>query len=364
MREPFSIEKALPLEGEGTIWYALKDPAGPAVTLSSYGAAVTRVELPCADSRRRNVCMGLCAQDYPGNPFYAGATIAPVAGRISGAAFEEGGKLYKVAANEGGSTCLHGGPNGGHSKIWETANQKAASDFAEIEFQTELPDGLGGFCGNRVFTARYRLEAGGRLRIFYTAVTDAPTPVSMTNHMYFNFSGNFEQDVLSHQIEVAAPCYLRNDLVTNLPIDLVPVQGTPYDLQKPVTFREAFAAAEGFPGIRAVNGFDNAFDVRGAAAQSKALLTLKDPETGRGMRVFSKTAQCAVLYTGGSVQSGTPLADGAHACPSCAVAVELQAFPDAVNHPAWGSCILRPGEVYHHEICYEFTGCSQPREEE
>lgn len=334
--------------------YLLENDRGMAVQIGLMGAAIERLLVPDGDGRPVNVVLGLeNREEYAGNTLCAGATVGPVAGRISRHAMEIDGQTYTLTANENGITCLHGGIRNASFQPWLVTQAYADEDKAVLGLSLMLPDGLEGFPGNRHLNVVYELDQDNSLTVRYDGVTDQPTYLCLTNHAYFNLSGDFHSSGLQQQLTIPASRYLRTD-ENNIPVALAPVEGTPYDFREERTIREALDAYPENPEIRKARGLDNAFDVREAAAAGQPIVTLRDRESGRTLKITSPTSQSAVVYTGGFIGDSFRLAGGIQSSDSCAVALECQAFPDAIHHEEWDPVITRPGQVYRHEIRYQF----------
>lgn len=334
--------------------YRLENDRGMVVQIGTMGAAIERVELPGADGSRVNVCLNFAdPADYAGNGLFAGAAVAPVAGRIAGSRFAIGNKIYPLTPNENDVTCLHGGKVNASFLEWTVLQSCVRDGEAKVGLSLVLPEDLEGFPGNRIFSATYKLDAENRLTVDYSAVSDRDTYVDMTNHAYWNFTGNFGASALGHCLYVAAPSYMVSD-ERNLPLALAPVDGTPFDYRKARILFDAFETDPQNAQIQKARGLDHAFDVREASAAGEVLAELSDPASGRGVRIKSSTGRCMVVYTGGFIGDGFTLAGGVTSSEDCAIALECQSFPNAVNMPELEPKILRAGDNYRHRIEYEF----------
>ncbi len=335
-------------DGNG-IRYCMENKKGLMVEISTLGAAITKVVMPDKHGVRKNVCLSMAnPADYKGNGLYAGATVAPVAGRIGGGQFQIDGKAYQATVNNGGH-CLHGGKDSASFREWELLQVAEHATYATVAMLVRLPDGLDGFPGNRTFMACYALDEQSRLSVSYKAVSDQDTYVNMTNHSYFNFSGDFTTSAMNQVMTVAADAYMDLD-EAYLPGKRVPVKGTCMDFSKGRRLSDVLE--QGMPA-----GIDHAFDVCQAAKSGKRVVELFSLTSGCGVRVKSPTAQCAVVYTGGGMDGSDlvlgqdgPVAAGRFS----AVALECQAFPNGINRPDLKPEILRAGGEYRHEIVYEF----------
>ena len=336
-------------DGENGIRYCMENQKGVLVEISTWGAAVTKIVVPDKNQNRKNVCLRLAeAADYRRDGLYAGATVAPAAGRIGGGSFAIDGKTYSVTQNEG-TNCLHGGRENASFREWSLLQTAELADRATVAMILHMEDGVDGFPGNRTFFACYTLDEQSRLSVAYKAISDKDTYVNMTNHTYFNFDGDFSRPATNQVLSVAADSYLENG-ENHLPGKRVPVKGTCMDFSRSRRLSDVLAQRED-------GGIDHAFDVRKAAREGKRIAELFSLTSGCGVRIKSPTAQCVVVYTGGGIGIDWKLEgqDGpVMSSDGCAVALECQAFPNAVNRPDLKPEILRAGGEYHHEIVYEF----------
>jgi aldose 1-epimerase len=281
----------------------LENARGERVTLSPLGAAITSIVV-----RDATGTLGEVTVNAGGS---AGKTIGRYANRIAGGRFELDARTYELATNEGRNT-LHGGPDGFSKQTW---------DMQDGEFALRSPDGDQGFPGAMECRVRYTWGDDGALRIEYTATTDKPTVINLTNHVYFNLSG--DGDIAQHELQIAAASYtpLDGELIPTGAIS--PVAGTPFD----------------FRALRQIGAqkYDVNFAVDAWDGTLRRVAELRDARSGR--RIIIETTQPGLqLYTG---KPG-------------AVALETQHFADAPHHPNFPSTVLRPGQRFLQTTIYRF----------
>lgn len=302
------------------------------VRLLTLGAAIRSVDAPDADGVPGPVHLTLATladyEDPAANP-HLGGSIGRYANRIAGARFPLDGRTVELVANNGPNQ-LHGGPMGFDRMVWDLLDADAAGGGGTALFRLVSPDGDQGFPGTVTATATYELS-GDLLRITYTAVSDAPTVVSMTNHGYWNLDGAATAGTVEgHHLALAASRVLPvggDGIPTG---DLEDVTGTPYDLRARTALGPAMAATPS-------GGFDHCFAVDGPAGELRPAAVLDSPGSGRWMSVA--TDQPGVqLYTGNGLRPPFPVHGS--------VSLETQRFPDAPNRPGLGPVRLDPGGEY------------------
>lgn len=300
----------------------LTSPSGLTATWVPFGAHLQSVRLPDGTDILAKYD---APESHTGGDPYLGSLIGRVANRIGGAAFTIDAKTYAVKANENGHA-LHGGPDGFDSHVWDVSHEGD-----ELVLRHTSPSGHQGYPGNLDVTVRTRLN-DNELQIKFIAITDAPTPVNLSQHGYWNPTGLFDRRVDTLQLSSPADRYTEvgDDLI---PTGMSPaVEGTPYDFRtrRPIG-----------PDVLDVNLL-----VPGDGLREMARLT----DGIRSVTVLSD-------YPGLQLYSGESLEGVAEMSARAAFAMEPQYPPDAVNQPVGGKdTILRPGDVYRHTIIYRFEG--------
>ena len=320
------------------------DERGIQLTVLDLGATIARVRMPLRDNDFLDVALGLAAAgDYaaPTNP-YLGATVGRYANRIGDATFTLDGVRHDLAPNEG-TTCLHGGPGGFHSRQWSLV----AADDTSLELQLVSADGDQGFPGEVTARVRYSVTADS-ITIEHLAATTAPTVVSLTIHAYLNLAG--EGTIDEHRLTLAADGYLPVD-PQSIPFGHIePVADTPFDLRRGAVLGERVGGDHA--QVRQAGGIDHAFVLAGDGLRPVA--RLEHPPTGRTLEV-STTQPSVQVYTGHKLD-GTVADRGGRMLESRAgVALECQGYPDAPNQPAFPSAVLRPGEEYRATTVWRFA---------
>ncbi len=332
--------------------YTLRSDSGLMARVTEYGATLVELHVPDADGNTADVILGF--DDVSGyqsdSNQYFGCTTGRVCNRIAKGQFRLNGRTYTLATNDGPNH-LHGGSERSLDKVIWTAEPFDADGRRGVVFSYTSPDGEEGYPGNLILRVTYSVsDAAADLTIDYTATTDQPTPVNLTNHAYFNLSGAGSATVLDHLLQIHADHYTPVDetLIPTGAID--PVAGTPLDFRTPHAVGERIGALVETPTL----GYDHNFILNRPDDHedlfSAAVLT--DPKSGRRLTV--KTTLPAIqFYSGNFLKGQTGKAGRVYPLRS-ALCLETQYSPDSVNHPNFPSIILEPGETFSSRTVYSF----------
>ncbi len=240
--------------------------------------------------------------DYTGkNPFF-GALIGRFANRIAHGRFTLDGTAYRVPATDRGHA-LHGGPDGFHTRVWQ-AEGEATDTAATLRLTLHSPDGDMGFPGALDVAVTYTLDRAGTLALDYTATTDRPTVVNLTNHAYFDLTG--QGDILGHTLQVDADSYLPVDEDGIPEGPATAVHATPFDLTAPHGIKERLALPD--EQLRRAGGFDHCWILHepGTPAGLRRAARLTAPGAERVMEVWT-TEPGIQVYTATSWTALWPL---------------------------------------------------------
>ena len=324
--------------------FTLGNAGGARVRVCEWGATVVSIEVPDRSGRLAHVALGFDAlAGYLAPHPHFGGTIGRYANRIANARFTLGDQSYALPANDGPHH-LHGGPVGFDRQPW-TAAPLASGDAVELAL--ESPDGDQGYPGHVRARAVFRLDDACALAIDYTAESDAPTPLSLAHHGYFNLAGG--GPVLGHELELAADAYLPTDAGQIPTGELAPVAGGPFD------FRAAKPLAR---DLERAGGYDHCFVLaRERRAAPAFAARVRDPASGRTLEVHT-TEPGLQLYSANRLDGTLAIRGGARPGRHEALCLETQAFPDGPNLarrvPSLCSGILEPGDTYRHSVVYRF----------
>ncbi|MGE6414814.1 aldose epimerase family protein [Planococcus kocurii] len=330
--------------------YTLKNDRGFQVSCIDYGCVITEIITPDRNGKLENVVLGFDTfEEYENNPHFFGALVGRFAGRIKDGEFTLDGTSYQVAQNANGHH-LHGGDQGLHAVIWEskviTSDQEAIVEFTYVS-----PDGEEGFPGNLSMTVRYSLKNDrNQLVISYRATSDKTTLLNVTNHSYFNLSGNLKKTVLDHELTMASDYYLDVDEELLPTGNLVSVTEDPlFDFRRGKTIRQATTAEHPQTKL-AGNGYDHPFLLNRA---KQPAVQLTDAESGRTL-IIETTEPAVVFYTGNHI-GGPYTIRGTAAQNQLGMCFETQGPPDSARHAHFPSSILRADEEFKSETTYTFS---------
>ena len=346
----YGITKA----GETVERYALRNNAGMAVQVISYGGILTSISVPDRQGRFANVALGFeCLEKYEAEHPYFGAITGRYANRIAKGRFSLEGTEYTLFVNDG-SNALHGGDKGFDKRIW-TARELADGLYPGLELTYRSNDGEEGYPGNLDAAVRYTLTDNNELRIEYSATTDAPTVVNLTNHSYFNLLGEGEGTIYEHILTLNADRFTPIDSGLIPTGELAAVAGTPFDFRKPKAI--AAGVRSSHPQISLAQGYDQNLVLNREGLSERELgfaARVYEPRYGRCMEVW--TTEPGIQFYSGNFLDGTLVgSSGRTYRQGDGLALETQHFPNSPNQPQFPSTALRLGERYETSTVYRFS---------
>jgi aldose 1-epimerase len=339
-------------DGEPVDLYVLTNRGGAEVSITNYGGTVVSLKVPDRNGKFADVVLGYETVDgYANGKSYFGAIIGRYGNRIGHAQFVLDGKTYTLAKNNG-ENCLHGGIKGFNKAMW-TAKILPAKDGQSLELSYLSKDGEEGFPGNLKVSVIYTLTDTNALRIVYSATTDKPTVVNLTNHAYFNLAGQGSGDILGHVLTVHADKFTPVDAGLIPTGELRDVAGTPFDFRKPTAIGSRIDQDE--EQLKLGGGYDHNFVLRRSSDIGESLAArVVDPTTGRVVEVWT-TEPGVQFYTGNFLDGKSAGKGGATYPKRSAFCLETQHFPDSPNQPKFPSAVLNPGQRYHTITEYRFS---------
>jgi aldose 1-epimerase len=317
------------------------------LSLSTLGATWTSLNVPSREKGTDDILLGFSSfNGYVNNQYY-GVTVGRFANRIGGAKFSLGGKEYSLYKNNGQNT-LHGGRVGFSKQVWK-AEAYEEKDGVFVRFELKSPDGDEGYPGNLRAVVSYGLTKENELVVDYEAKVDAPCPINLTNHAFFNLAGEGRGiNVLSTELKLYSSSYLEVDNALIPTGKLISTENTALDFKnrKPIgkDIQELTAGSAG--------GYDHCFTVDGEPGKMRPFAEAYEPFTGRSMKGFT-TQPGVQLFTGNSIKA-LPGKIGAVYEQFGGFCLETQHYPDAPNKPQFPSCIFGPDRDYHEKAVFAF----------
>ena len=342
MKEHYGVTK----DGQEISAYTLEGSRGMKAVVIDYGAILDKVLVP--DALGNVVDVTLSSPDYASyaaDTNFFGSTVGPSANRIAGASYVIDGIEYKMDKNDGENNLHTNIPDGLNRRMW-----KATEDDNSVTFEIELSDGEYGMAGNRKISVTYSVNKENEIKIEYNATSDKKTVFNMTNHSYFNLAGHDSGSVLDHELQINASNYTKivEDAIPTG--EIVSVIGTELDFTSPKTVGKDIEADN--EQMKLVLGYDFNYVVDGHDGSLKQIAMLKDPKSGRVMKVFTDLPGVQ-LYTANHVKHA-PGKNGMTYEARYGLCLETQDYPDSIHHDNFPDVVYGPGRDYHTVTVYRF----------
>jgi aldose 1-epimerase len=321
---------------------------GLTLRLMNHGATWLSCQVPLPDGSRREVLLGgPSPQAQQLGRAYMGATVGRYANRIANATLQRDGDVIALTPNPGSRHQLHGGPGGLDTRVWEITSLQPDA----VTFSLHSPAGEQGFPGNLRVQVSYRLSEPGCIEMETVAEVDAPCPLALTNHAYFNLDAT-HADARTQRLRVAAAQVMPVDaelIPFGPPVD---VAGSSFDFRRPQVIGSRWLADE---QQRLAGGYDHAWLLDESCADAAEPAAVLQSGDGRLQLSVHTSLPALQVYTGQFLGTETGR-DGRLYAPCAGVALEPGFLPDSPNHPEWPqpSCWLRPGQVSRHRTVYHF----------
>ena len=341
--------------GDSTALYVLTNEAGMEACIINFGGRLVSLMVPDKDGNIKDVVLGFDNVEayFPENNLSdMGSSVGRYANRINRGRMVIDGDTAVLPQNDFGH-CLHGGGEMG-SLGWQYRVYKASQpNDSTLVLTLHSPDGDNGFPGTVDATVTYTLRSDNALDISYEASTDKPTEINMTNHAYFNLTGNPEKKITELILTVDADRITPIDSTYMTTGEEVIVAGTPFDFNTPHAVGERIAEPE-CEQLAFGNGYDHNFILNTRGNLSLPAAELFCPETGIRLTVFT-TEPGLQVYSGNFLDSSYVGKGGTKYEQRTGICLETQHFPDTPNKPQWPSSRLNPGEKYQSRTIYKFT---------
>ena len=329
--------------------YTLKNKSGMEVCITNFGGRIVSIMVPDKDGKMQDVVLGFDnIDDYIRIPSDFGASIGRYANRIAQGRFVLDNDTIQLPQNNFGH-CLHGGPQGWQYQVYD-AN---LIDNTTLELTRLSPDGDENFPGNVTAKVTFKLSDDNALDIKYSATTDKKTIINMTNHSYFNLSGDPSQPATDHILYVNADNYTPVDSTFMTTGEIIPVKDTPMDFITPKAIGQDITKYD-FGQLKNGNGYDHNWVLNTNGDITKPAARLTSPQSGITLEVYTNEPGIQV-YTGNFLDGSIQGKKGITYNQRASVCLETQHYPDSPNKPQWPSVILEPGQTYNSECIFKFS---------
>ncbi|HTJ52737.1 MAG TPA: aldose epimerase family protein [Cyclobacteriaceae bacterium] len=338
-------------DGQEITLYTVTNKNGVEMKVMNYGAIITSLKTPDKNGVLEDIVLGYdsLAGYLKESPFF-GAVVGRYGNRIAKGKFTLEGKEYTLAINNG-VNALHGGVKG-FDKVFWTIEEATSAEGPSLKLSYFSKDMEEGYPGNLKAEVIYTLTDNNELRLDYTATTDKTTVINLTQHSYFNLTGNAKRDILEHEIMI------NSDEIVPVDKTLIPtgklrkVANTPFD------FTTAQVIGKGINDkdeqIVLGGGYDHCFVLRDASDSLKLAAVLTEPTSGRKVEVY--TTEPGIQFYSGNFLTGSITGKGnvvyARRFGLC---LETEHFPDSPNQKQFPSAVLKPGETYKTSTVYKFS---------
>lgn len=329
--------------------YKLTNSGGMEMDVITFGGIITKLTAPDKNGKFEDVVLSYTTPEeyFNGNPYFFGGIIGRYGNRIAKGKFTLDGKPYQLTVNDGPNS-LHGG-NGFDKKVWTA--EPIEGEEPSIKLSYTAKDGEEGYPGNLKVTVTYTLTNDNSLEIVYEAESDKNTIVNLTQHSYFNLSGN-GKTILDHELQLSADKFLPVDATLIPTGELKNVKGTPFDFTSSKAIGKDIEVAD--DQLKKGQGFDHCWVFTDSRSDLKTVGTLYHAASGRLMTV--ETTEPAIQFYSGNFLDGTHASTtGGKYEKRSGLCLETQHYPDSPNQPKFPTTTLEAGKKYTSKTVYRFA---------
>jgi aldose 1-epimerase len=340
-------------DGNTVYSYTLTNDKGLEAKIINFGADLVSLKVPDRSGKSADIVLGYdTVNGYETDKSYFGASIGRYGNRIAKGEFTLDGVVVHLPKNDGPNT-LHGGTIGFNKRLW-TAVDHSRPDAQVLEFTYVSPDGEMGFPGTLKAVVTYTVPRDkNEVRIDYSASTDKDTVVNLTNHSYFNLTGDVTREIVDHQLTLRAPSFTPVDSTLITTGELRKVSGTPFDFTKATAIGARINQDD--EQLKFGKGYDHNWVLeKSAPGALHTAAEVFEPTTGRLLEVL--TTEPGIQFYSGNFLDGSVHGKGgqayAHRTGFC---LETQHFPDSPNHANFPSTELKAGATYKSTTIFRFS---------
>lgn len=339
--------------GQEATLFTLKNQQGTIVKITNYGGIITHWLVADKSGKIEDVVLGCDSLGGYLQPTpYFGAIVGRYGNRIAKGKFVLDGNTYSLAVNNGPNH-LHGGLVGFDKVLWQ-AQTSTASDGSPVLTLTYMSKDMEeGYPGNLNTKVVYTLTNDNALRIDYEATTDKTTIVNLTNHTYFNLSGEASQNVLAHEVSLNADKLVAVDASLIPTGELLDVANTPFDFRDGRTIGQAIDSTSN-EQIKFGGGYDHCWVLNRSEEGLVPFAKVVEPRSGRVLEV-STTEPGVQFYTGNFMNGSVVGKKGKRYEKRTGFCLETQHFPDSPNQKSFPTVVLKPGQTYKSSTVYRFS---------
>ncbi len=332
------------LEDKDIALITLRNRNNIELKLMSYGASIVELHTPDREGKLENIVLTYQhIADYIKNIPYFGVTVGRTSGRIGGGSFTLDGKQYELDRNAG-INHIHGGIGGFSFKNWDYITREN-EDRASVEFTYAGKDMEEGYPGKLEAKVIYTLTEDNEFIIQYQAVSDKNTVCNLTNHSYFNLSGNYKRKVTEQYLKIKSDSFLETDNNLVPTGKVLDVKNTPMDFNSEKLIGRDIE--NNYMPLRIANGYDHPWLLSGKETQ----VEMYDEQSGRKMTI-STTYPCVVVYTY-NFANNERLKYNKAGSKYDGICFETQYEPDGINHEGLNSAVLSAGSSYNERTVFK-----------
>lgn len=348
----FTIEKTFygtTKDDKKVFQYVIQNKLGMRISVITYGGIITSWTAKDRNEEYKDIVLGHdTLEEYEVNTPYFGAIIGRYGNRIANGTFELNGTTYKLATNNN-THHLHGGIKGFDKVVWE-AKEILTDTTAALELRYLSKDMEEGYPGNLQVKVVYTLNMQEELKVDYEATTDKATLINLTQHSYFNLTGNFDENILEHELEINADSFLPVDATLIPTGEIRKVEGSPFDFRSAKKIGHAIDEAS--PQLKNGLGYDHCWVLNETEQKLRFVASAYEAKSGRLLEVYS--SEPGVQFYSGNFLDGTLAGKNnsfyKHRSGFC---LETQHFPNSPNETSFPSTELQPGEIYKSQTVFK-----------
>jgi aldose 1-epimerase len=331
-------------DGKEVFLYTLINSKGTQITITNFGGIVTSWVSADRNNIKSSIVLGYDSlSGYLATHPYFGAIVGRYGNRIAKGKFSIDSVAYTLAINNVPNH-LHGGLKGFDKSVWEPTVENDSVPSLMLSYLSK--DGEEGYPGNLKVDVHYTLTDEDELKIEYNATTDKKTVINLTNHSYFNLTGDVTNNILDHELQIDADHITSVDSTLIPTGDITPVKGTPYDFTQPAKIGLRIDSVKG--------GYDHNYVFNKTDASLTKVITVSEEKSGRVLEVFT-TEPGVQFYTGNFLDGKLKTSEGKSIGQHAALCLETQHFPNSPNEPSFPTTILLPGQKYHTVTVYKLS---------